>query len=1070
MKLKKSMTKKLTFAVFCLLFATIMQAQTRKITGTVIYAEDGEPIIGASVAVKGTSIGTATNHEGAFVIDVPANAKTLTVSYIGMETQNVEINNQSMIRIALKSVDNELDEVMVVAYGTTNKGSFTGSAAKITSSALENRPITNLTQVLSGLAPGVQVGNNSGQPGTGPSLRIRGISSINDANDPLYIVDGSPYENALSSINPDDIESLTILKDASSAALYGARAAAGVVVITTKSGKKSEPTFQIKATQSFSRVGMEFYNTIGAEDFYILNWEKLRNQYGVSQAKPVPMDIAAQLATGEISSYQAVGDKAPTKYNSVYDALGYNPFNVANNAIVDVNGNFNPNAQFLWPNDMDWVNSVRQLGLREEYVMSYSGANEKTDYYVSSGYLNERGYMQQSYFNRLSSRVNVNTKVKPWFKTGLNLSGNISDGMDPSSASPYYYPLYMGPIYPLHVHDQATGEYILDKDGNQLYDFGGGEYNQPKRPINASHNVAAELPEYQNKFRRTLLSGKIYGEFYFLKDFTFTTNYSSDINTYYSSDYTPKMDGIASPGRLTKQTSQRLTWNFNQLLKYQKTIDKHSIDLLAGHEAFSTSIFNMSGDKSTEVTHGIIELDNYSEVNGVSSYTSDYRTEGYIFRANYSFDNKYIGSFSYRRDASSKFYKDYRWGGFWSVGLAWRVDRENFMKNIDFINMLKLRSSYGQVGNDAGMGNYAWQSLYQFYPNAGMPGYATSRELGNRALQWESNNNFDVAIDFAFLKRISGTFEFFNKESENMLYKVPVQPSSGFKTLRSNAFSMYNRGLEGELSVDILTNKKGFRWNIKGNATHYKNKVVDMPVDPYRNGSKKIETGHSIYDFSLRHFMGVHPTTGLTMYTPDPALIDPANPTKFDTYNDQIFTYDITQAGYFYGASAIPKVYGGLSTTFAYKDLALTINTSYQFGGKTYDSNYKTLMTWSATSFGRNFHTDILNRWQKEGDITNVPRMDGTDKVATNQAGDYSDRWLVSSDYFELTSLTLNYNLPKSITSRLGVKNVSLYGTGDMMYRYTKRKGLNVRYSYNGTVDDGYLPATTYTLGVNITF
>ncbi|GHT13760.1 SusC/RagA family TonB-linked outer membrane protein [Bacteroidia bacterium] len=1061
------MTKKLNIVICCLLFAFIAQAQTRKITGTVISADDGEPIIGASVSVKGTSFGTATNFEGVFSLDVPSDAKSITVSYLGMETQQVEIGNQSVFKITLSEDVNELDEVMVVAYGVANRGSFTGSAAKITSSAMENRPITNLTQALSGAAPGVQVGNNSGQPGTGPSLRIRGISSINgdDANTPLYVVDGSPYENALSSINPEDIESITILKDASSAALYGARAAAGVVIITTKSGKKGKPTFNIKATQSFTHVGMEFYDLIGPEDFYVINWEKLRNQYGISQG--VPMDIAAKLASGIQSEYQAPG-KNPAHYDSVYDALRYNPFNVANNAIVGEDGKFNPNAQFMWGDDMDWVNSVRQLGLREEYTMSYSGANDKTDYFASAGYLNERGYMKQSYFNRMSVRANINSRANNWLKVGLNMNGNISDGMNPSAGSPYYYPLYMAPIYPLHVHDQATGDYVLSSTGEKLYDFGGGMWGQPIRPINSSHNIAAELPEYQDKFRRSLMSGKTYAEITFLKDFTFTTNYSADLNTYYSTDYTAKMEGIASPGRLTKQTSQRLTWNFNQLLKYQKSFGSHNVDLLAGHEAFSTSIFDMSGERSQQMSAGIIELNNFSELNSLGSYTRDYRTEGYIFRGNYDYEGKYIGSFSYRRDASSKFYADTRWGGFWSIGLAWRLDKESFIKSIDFIDLFKLRGSYGQVGNDSGVGYYAWQSLYSLRPNAGVPGYAMT-SLGNRGLQWESNNNFDAALEFGFLKRYSGSVEFFNKESKNMLYDKPLNPSSGFSQISENAFSMYNRGIEVELAADLLRNRNGFNWTLRANATHYENKITNMPVEPYRNGTKKIEVGHSIYDFSLKHFIGVNPETGLSMYTPDPTL-NPDVLANLPTYNDKPYTTDINQAGYEYGPSAIPKVYGGISTTLSYKDLALTIQTSYQFGGKIYDSNYRTLMTWSSTTFGSNFHKDILNRWQNPGDITNVPRMDATDKVATDQAGANSDRWLVSSNYFELTSMNLSYSLPKKFTDRLGLKKLTIYGTGDMLYRYTAKKGLNVRYSYNGTVGDGYLPATTYTLGLNLSF
>jgi TonB-linked SusC/RagA family outer membrane protein len=1049
---------------FCLLFVSLMiQAQTRKVTGTVISSEDNEPMIGASVAIKGTGTGTVTNADGSFTLDVPTNQKILVISYLGMETKEVEAGSgATTLRIVLESASRDLDEVLVVAFGTANKSTYTGSASQINSSALERRPITNITQALSGIAAGVQVGNNTGQPGSGPTLRIRGISSINDANNPLYVVDGAPYENALSNINPDDIESLTILKDASSAALYGSRAAAGVVIITTKKGRKGQPAVNVKFTQSFSQVGMDFYETIGRDDFYPLNWEKLRNQYYYSvagTAKEMPMEIANQLASGIISSYGG------SNYRSVYDEVRYNPYNVANNAIVGVDGKLNPQAQFLWNDDLDWVNSVRQLGLRTETTVNYSGANEHTDYFVSSSYLSERGYMVSSEFNRITARANVNTQASKWLRTGLNVSGNISEGLDPNTTeNPYYYPLYMGPIFPLHVHNQETGEYILDASGNKLYDFGGGLWDQPTRPINGQHNVAAELPVYQNKYRRSLLSGKTFAEIIFTKDLKFTTNFSLDLNTYYSNDYTPKMEGIASPGRLTKQTSQRKTWTFNQLLEYKKTLGKHYLDLLAGHEAFSTNFYELSGNKSYQMSEGIVELNNFSEINGLTSYTSDYRTEGYIFRGNYVFDDRYIGSFSYRYDGSSKFHIDTRWSGFWSAGLSWRLDREKFMNSFSFIDQLKLRSSYGQVGNDSGIGYYAWQSLYSMYPNAGAAGFAVS-SLGNKSLQWETNTNFDAGIDFGFLKRISGSVEYFNKQSDNMLYSKPLNPSSGFTSIKENAFSMRNEGFEAEIRGDILKNRNGLNWTLSLNATHYTNKVTDMPVEPYRNDSKRIEVGHSIYDFSLRHFVGVDPATGLSMYLPE-------DETAADVYvyNGQNVTNIINNARYEYAGCAIPKIYGGLNSTFKYKDFALTIHLSYQFGGKTYDGNYRTLMTWESSSYGRNMHKDILNRWQKPGDITNVPRLDGTDAVATNQAGTYSDRWLVSNDYVELTSMNLSYNFPKSLTTPLGVKNLLVYATGDMMYRYTQRQGLNVRYNFNGTVSDGYLPATTYTLGLNVTF
>ncbi|GHT71263.1 SusC/RagA family TonB-linked outer membrane protein [Bacteroidia bacterium] len=946
------MNKKAMILFLGLVFVTLVQAQTRKITGNVLGAEDGGPVSGAFVSAKGTNISTVTNVEGKFSMDVPTEVKTLVISFLGMETEEVQISGTSPVKVSLKTNTNLLDEVIVVAYGTTTKGAFTGAASKVTAQTLENRPITNLTQALSGVAPGVQVGNNSGQPGTGPSLRIRGISSINDANDPLYVVDGAPYEDALSNLNPEDIESITILKDAVSASLYGARASAGVVIITTKKGKNGQPKFTVKASQSFSKVGLEFYDLVNAGQFYELNWEKQRNSYYYSSAMidkegkvtsyGVPMEIANQLASGIINEYTVNGKKQT--YKSVYEMLAYNPYNVPNNQIVGVDGKINPNAQFRWADDVDWTDGVRQLGLREEYTLSYSGANDKTDYFVSSGYLSERGYMKQSYFNRSSVRANVNTQATKWLKTGLNVNGNISEGMEPGTGNPYYYPLYVGPIYPVHVHDVNTGDYVYDSNGNKLYDFGNGAGGQLTRPINSSHNVAGELPEYEVKYRRSLLAAKVYGEIKFLKDFTFTTNYSADLNTYYSSNYTPKMTGIASPGRLVKQTSQRLTWDFNQLLRYNKEIDKLNLSVMAGHEAWSTSIFNMSGERSQQMVKGITELSNFAQLNDLNSYTSDYRTEAYLAKGEFIYDDKYIFSLSYRFDGSSKFFKDYRWDSFYGLGLSWRMDREKFIKDINAIDMLKLRTSWGSAGNSNGIGYYAWQQLYGLYPNAGVAGFAVppTDTKGNKNLHWETNTNFDVALEFALMKRFNGTIEFFNKASGDMLYKQPLNPSTGVTNIYTNSFSMVNRGFEVELSADIIKQPKdGFRWKLTANATHYKNKVTDMDVEPYRNDSKRIEVGHSIYEFSMYHFVGVDPETGLSMYTPND--LELADVYTYEKTGEKV-TNNANNAKFEWAGCAIPKVYGGLQSTFSYKNFDLTLHTSYQFGGKTYDGNYKELI------------------------------------------------------------------------------------------------------------------------------
>lgn len=1037
--------------MLCFLFVSlaVAQAQTR-VTGKVTSSEDGTPVAYAAITVKGkTNIGTVTNEKGEYTITVPEGFNTLQVNIVGMIPKEVDVTGRKIVDIVLDPDATNIDEVLVVAYGTINKSSYTGAATQIDSKSIEMRPISNITQALSGLSAGVQVSGGSGQPGVGPTIRIRGVNSINGENSPLYVVDGAPYENALSSINPDDIETLTVLKDASSAALYGARAANGVVIITTKKGREGKGKFGVKITQGFSTPQLPDYETIGRDDFYPLTWEKLRNtyiyKYGYAE------NVANQMAS-----------------DNVYSQVTYNPYNVPNDQIVGLDGKLNPNAQFMWADDLDWRSPIKRLGYRADYGLNYSGGTSKTDYYVSLGFVKEDGYIIKSDFKRSSIRANVNTQATRWLKVGVNMNGNISDGNNTMSNStygnPFYGSLYMAQIYPVHLHDRTTGEYILDSDGNKQWDFGNGVGDLSARPANAAHHMIAELMSNSDRFRRSLLSAKTYAEIKLMKDLKFTTNYTVDLNTYYTTTYTAPMEGIASPGNSYKQTSQRLTWNWNQLLQYTKKLGQHDIDVMAGHEAFSTSIFAMSGTKRNQIAIGNDELVNFTNLESLTSTTNDYRTEGYFVRGNYSFKSRYMASFSFRADASSKFHKDYRWGTFWSAGLAWRIEQEKFMENVRFVDHLKLRTTYGQVGNDAGVGNYAWQSLYSIAPNADEPGFAL-KSLGNKALRWESNNNFDVAIEFGLFKRLEGTFEFFNKQSDNMLYSRELNSSTGFANIDENAFTMRNRGFEIDLSGDIISRPKGVSWNMSVNATHYQNKITYMPNAPYPNGTKRIETGHSIYDYYLRDYVGVNPGNGDALYRTDEA-IDGKDVFEF---NGQTVTNKLDRSTrYFSGKSAIPKVFGGIINNISWKNFSLNITMTYQLGGWMYDGNYEDLMTYTTSTYGRNMHKDMLNRWQNPGDVTNVPRMDV--ELATDICGANSTRWLVRSNFLDISSINLTYQLPKKIINKLELSNMSVYATVDNVYQFNARKGMDARSSFNGTTSFGYTPARTFTLGVNLTF
>lgn len=1041
------MIKQFVMCFLCLLMSIGWALAQTQITGKITNAADGKPVEFASVVVKDKlTVGVMTDLNGVFNLMLPQGSTTLIVSCVGMKTQEVIVGNQKTLHIVMQSESIDMEEVLVVAYGTIKKGSYTGSATQINKEALALRPISNVTQALSGASAGVQISAGSGQPGEGPSIRIRGTNSINGATAPLYIVDGTPYESDISSINSDDIESLTVLKDASSAALYGARAANGVIIITTKRGRKDKMNVNIKLNHGFTMPELPDYKTVNRDAFYVINWEKLRNSY--------------------VSSGSTMEEANRNASANIYKELGYNPYNVPNDQIVGTDGKLNPNARFLWADDLDWLGPIRRTGQRNDYSMSISGGNEKTDYYVSIAYLNEQGFTKNSGFKRYGARANVNSKLASWFKTGINLSGTMSEADEQTSTSagatnPFYVSRFMGPIYPVYKHDPQTGEYLLDDMGNKMFDFGNGINGENVRPYYGNHAIIPETYNCSDRYKRTLLTGKTYGELSY-KDFKATINYSVDINNYFGTDYTARFPGeAASPGRVSRTNSQRVTWNFNQLITYMHSFGKHNVDLLAGHEAFSTKFNNLSGDKDNQVADGNDEFINFTTIGSLDSYNTEYNTEGYILRGNYNYDDKYLASASIRWDASSKFHKEVRWGKFWSVGLGWRIDQENFMKPLDFIDNLKLRSSYGQLGNDAGVGTYAWQELYNLRSNASEGGYAATK-LGNPNLVWESSDNFDVALEMAFLNRYTVTIEYFHKQSKNMLYSRPLQPSSGFSEIDENAFNMYNKGIELELGADIFRKSKGFSWNLNFNLTHIKNEITDMPVEPYQNVTKRIETGHSMYEFYLKQFYGVDPDNGDALY-----LAEKANSSTFEK-DGVLLTNNISYAKYDYSGSAIPKVYGGITNTFSYRNITLSCVLTYQLGGKMYDDVYQDLMNYTTSTYGRNMHQDIMNRWQKPGDITNVPRLDVEN--ATNQNGDKSTMWLCSSNFLEITSVNLSYKLPSKLTERWGINDVKVYATGDNLCQFNARKGMNVRSSFAGTNSNGYTPARIITIGLNVSF
>lgn len=1030
-----------------------MSQQSKSVIGVVVSSEDGYPVAGASVLVVGTSTGTMTDVDGKFSLSVPTSGKMLKVSFVGMTTKQVPIRS-GLLRVVLEPNDKMLDEVMVVAYGTANRGSFTGSASVVNVEKIEERPTTEIASALLGASSGVTVQQATGEPGTASTVRIRGIGSFSASNDPLIILDGTPYDGALSSLNPADIENITVLKDASSTALYGARAANGVLLINSKRGEEGKLRMNVKFNQGFTARQGGDYDRLDVRQYMETYWKLLYNKYTKAN-----VENAGQAASEALKS-----------------SVGYNPFNVSAAQMVLSDGKLNPDAQMLWGDDTDWEDAVLRLGQRTDASLSLSGGSKNTTYYASLGYTDEDGYVVGASFRRISSKTSVTSQVKPWLKLQLSNSYTYSKGNGQMTTSrgsvtnTFRFLRYIPPISPIHLRNPETGEIITNDSGEALYDFGGGYKGADKRVFGSGSlvNPAIELRDRDKGYQRARNNLKGYAEVKLPWHLKFTLNGSYIESNYRYNSATKSYPGKDVTGSVTKTNSLTSSLTFNELLAFQHTFDKHHVDLLVGHESYDYKYSYLSVGMIGEVTANNSEFTNYTSMNSMpTSYTRRYKTEGFLSRGNYDYDGRYFVSFSLRRDGSSRFSKDARWGTFWSVGASWRMDEENFLKGADWIDMLKLRASYGVVGNDDLGSYYPYQSTYESALNGEEAGFIIGN-LGNNDLKWETSKNFDVAIEFNLCKRYRGSIEFYNRMSGNLLFGVPLSPSSGSDKINMNAGSMYNRGFELTLGGDFIKNK---RWKLGAdfNLTYLKNKMTKVPVDAFiDNYVFRIEEGHGRYEYYLRQWRGVDPATGSSLYEP----ADPATATKLVTVDGKQYTTSVEEAKYDYSGSGLPLFTGGLTLQAGYKRFSLQATLAFQLGGKMYDTAYYQLMYPNYNSSAQNLSTDILKAWTQPGDMTCVPRLsdDGDDQA--DLMGEYSTRWLRSSDELDLANITLSYSCPKNWLRTVGLENAKIYVSGDNLISLTAKKGLFPRFNEGGfdLNGDTYAPARAFTAGISINF
>lgn len=1050
------MKKQKFLLILLLLSFGIGLSSQNVVKGTIKSDDEKDGLVGASVLIKGTTQGTITDVNGNFELNADPQTAVLEVSFTGFLTQTISLGGRTFVEITLEKDARILDEVVVTTFGTAKKSSFTGAFAKVSAKDLADRPVTNIIQSLAGSAAGIQTTAGSGQPGTAPTVRIRGFGSISSSNDPLYVVDGVPYSASTANLNSDDIESITVLKDAASTALYGARAANGVVMITTKKGTKDRNTVNVKYTKGLNTRAIPEYDRIGPADYYPIMWESYRNSLAYRATNPLTLAAANTDASAQIGTL-----------------LAYNVYNVPKNQLVDTDGKLNPSAQLIYSEDqLDWAKPLIRQGNRDEVNLNFSGGGEKSDYYLSFSYLNDKGFLIRSDYDRYTARMNVNSQVKPWFKTGVNLTATVTksnqadaDG-NTTFVNPFFFSRNMGPIYPVYAYDPANPTQVLLKENGQpRYDYGNlTALGLPSRPQFGGRHAIAETQLNQNFFRRNVLGGRTYAEFSFLKDFKFTANAGVDVTNLNNNTFgNPEIGDGAPAGRATNEFANTTSYNISQLLNWTKSFGNHNVSALAGHENYNVVDNNLTGSRSQQILEGNIQLINFTTTTNLSSVADIRRVEGFFSRLNYDFNEKYFLSVSARRDGSSKFAKESRWGTFYSVSGAWRLDQEEFMKSIPTISSLKLRSSFGQTGNDGGISLYAWQPLFGLGWNNATEAGILQSSLGNRNLEWETSNSYDVALEFGLFKdRITGIVEYFNRKSTNLIFDVPLPLSTGVATETRNIGSMYNKGVEVELHLEPIRTKD-FSWSINLNATKIKNQITKMPEQNPEiiSGTKKLKEGSSIYDFWLREYMGVNPANGEAWYRANAFVAS----NSIILENKDTVTNNVNNARFHYNGSSIPKLTGGVNTTLSFKGLALSALFVYQLGGKVYDGAFAALM--GSGGYGSAKSVEILDRWQTPGQVTNVPRMDNARTADFNAA---SDRWLIDGSYLNIRTVTLSYQLPKAVLNKAKIQNAQIYVSGENFFISARRKGLNAQQNFDGVTSNVFSSAKSLVSGISFTF
>lgn len=1005
-----------------------------KVAGKII-GTDGQELPGVNVIEKGTSNGVISDLDGNYSISVSSSESILVFSFVGMDQQEAALGGRSTIDVTMAESAESLDEIIVVAYGTAKKSTYTGSAATMGADQIEKVQVTSITQALQGNITGVQVNNTNGQPGSEPTIRVRGIASINGNSDPLIVVDGSPFGGSISSINTNDVASISVLKDASATALYGSRASGGVIVITTKKGQ-GQAKINYKATVGSSSLALPLHKRVNNAQYYEIRWEALKNGQ---------IDRDASMSEADAAQY-ATDNLLPKLGN--YNAFQSFP--------LDANGKYN-GATPRWTET--WEDELFSAGPRIEHHLDVSGGDDKGNYYASFGYFKDGGTLTNAEFERYSGRVTVNRKVKDFIEVGLSTSFINSVQTTPVGVRQYRFTLDMPDIYPAYVWDTSTEQYALDANGEKIFDFGIGENNGWRRKTWGNQNPLGEEKYNENLNETDNFNTRARLDFTIIPGLKFKNSVAVDyknVATYvFWNGQNSWATGVGGRSARARNRAQVIT--LTNLAEYDKTFSEvHNVNILAGHEMYSYDFNSANITRDGFPIETLTEAGAASTLIGGGSFGDEHKIESYLSRLEYNYDGKYFFSSSFRRDGTSRFAPDARWGNFWSVGASWVMSKESFLSSNSLINNLVLRASHGTQGNERIANLYAHLGLFSTTTEQSNSAFQLNT-LANPTLQWETNVQTNVGINTAILSnKIKVSVDYFVKKSQDLLFNRELALSAGLGSIAENIADVKNSGIELSLSTTNI-NKGDFIWNTDFNFTKVKNEITSLPNESISSGNFRLEKGKSMFSYYIREWAGVDPANGDGLWF---------------TEGGQT-TNNVNDAAFGYQGTALPDFFGNISNSVYFKGFDFSFNLYFSVGGKVYDNGLARMSHPGSRNVAETFVLDFYeNRWTPENPNSEHTRTTDYGTIGNTWRA-ASTRFLVSGSFARLRNVTLGYTVPQDLVSKIGLNNVRLFVQGDNMMTFfgEASRGFDPEMAFNGGSNITSVPVSKiFTGGIQIGF